>query len=152
MLPSLNLVRGLGHDDGAAYTVSGETIHLGRSSICYAGIRVNSDGTIDKYGPWSTDFNQIDSSTDWVIPNILANGHYARVDVLSGDAPDPAASATGTWLPISANPHWWFFCNTVLTPTEGLWRLRIARDSGGIDVVADSNDTTDYNIKATRIF
>lgn len=76
----------------------------------YCGIRVNTDGTIDKITGDSTDvstatFGQIDSATDWIIPNAAAalRTLHVRFNTNSGDALAAGSSAAGAWIALTSN-------------------------------------------------
>jgi len=95
-------------------TLSGETIAYARNSattsIVYAGVRINTDGTIDKRGFKSGTYSQIDSGTDWIIPNGDANEYfevYCQVNSESGAGLASSASLEGVWLPLTSNRLWY---------------------------------------------
>jgi len=83
-------------------TVSGETT----SAVAQSGVRFNTDGTVDinEQGIYS----QIDSATDWIIPNgVDGKGDYeVRAVQNSGDALDGGSDALNTWLALSTAREW----------------------------------------------
>lgn len=92
---------------GGTVTLSGQTIvttGTGQSSA-YAAIRFNTDGTVDEYeshgaGAWT----QIDSATDWIIPNSAASNKTYHVRVSGTPFPDDFTTkpgANGTWFALT---------------------------------------------------
>lgn len=100
-----------------------------------SGIRINTDGTIDKYlGTLSGGYTytQIDASTDWIIPNGSASSSYeVKLDVTSG-TPNFSSASTATWLAMSSNRQW-IFRRTTVGSSSWNWTLRI-RLSGGAEI------------------
>lgn len=100
-----------------------------------SGIRINTDGTIDKYTGTNNGgytYAQIDASTDWIIPNSAANSSYeVQLDVNSG-TPNFSSDSTATWLAMSTNRQWIVQRTTVGTSTWN-WTLRI-RFNGGAEI------------------
>ena len=106
-------------------TVSSESVVAGTGEV--AGIRYNADGTVDN----NIDgvYTQVNSSTDWIIPNSAASSAYQiRATLNSGDTPD---GTLGSWLALSSNREW------TLTST-GSCSLNIEIGYGG---VAESSGT-----------
>jgi len=102
---------------GAPGTVSllGETVTAtdDYANNGYCGIRVNTDGTIDKITGDSTDvstatFTQIDSATDWITPNAAGTGYHVRFNTNSGDALDVGSSSAGAWIALTSNRLFYF--------------------------------------------
>lgn len=92
---------------GTVVKLSGENVSVTYES--HAGIRVNTDGTVDKREGGT--YTQIDGTTDWIIPNGDASSLYeVRVTNVShtGGASgwSSAAAADNTWIAISANREW----------------------------------------------
>jgi hypothetical protein len=91
-------------------TVSGELNinDASASRTCRAGIRVNSDGTIDKY--LNSTYTQIDSSTDWIIPNGDADSTYdvriTNVVWAFGSSFDVEAAAEDAWIDLGFSREW----------------------------------------------
>lgn len=89
-------------------TLSGETVST--VSEEKAGIRVNTDGTIDKIEGGTT--TQIDTGTDWIIPNGAAHSlHEVRVTNVVDTGGDPGpwtdqAAADDIWIAITSNRFW----------------------------------------------
>ena len=87
--------------NNAVVTLSGETISDSGPSPATALVIFNTDGTVDKKEGLST--TQIDSGTDWIIPNGSADPLYEVSYTLdSGDALTDGGAA-GTWVALSAN-------------------------------------------------
>lgn len=70
----------------------------------YAGVRINTDGTVDKR--INTNFTQIDTATDWIIPNSAASSDYEVYCTDNNSNLAGGSSATGTWLAMSAAREW----------------------------------------------
>ena len=90
-------------------TLSGESA-IGGSvtdpADCWSGVRINTDGTIDKRGTATGAFAQIDAATDWIIPNSNAKAtHEVFVTDNNGNI-DGASDATGSWIAISSARQW----------------------------------------------
>lgn len=84
----------------AVVTVTGGSITPG---LAITGVRFNSTGTVQRNADGS--LTQINSGTDWVIPNSMAPGTYSvRATLLSGDS--PSGSALGSWLALSSSREW----------------------------------------------
>lgn len=82
-------------------TLSGETIV--DSDQGSALVRFNTDGTVDKVLTGVSE--QIDSGTDWIIPNGAAQSLYEfKWDQVSGDPMNSGnMSVEGTWYALSTN-------------------------------------------------
>lgn len=101
-----------------------------------AGIRINTDGTIDKYTYNGTTgiYSQIDESSDWIIPKDAASSDYqVWLEVNSGQNPNYASDSKDTWLPMSANRQWIYRRSTQGGPDSFNWTLKIRFD-GGADI------------------
>ena len=84
-------------------TVSGESISdIQVLTTATAGVRFNADGTIDKNVTGV--YSQIDSGTDWLIPNAAAPSLYQVYAAYTGVA--PSGAATNTWLDLTSNREW----------------------------------------------
>lgn len=109
-----------------------------------SGIRINTDGTIDKYlgtvGSGYT-YTQIDASTDWIIPNSAASSIYqVKLDVTSG-SPNFSSDSTGLWLAMTSNRQW-IVQRTTTGSSTWSWTLRIRYSTGGeIDSGAYSGES-----------
>lgn len=90
----------------AVVTVSGETIVANEPEEI--GVRFNSDGTVDaNFGATGGGYVQVDSATDWVIPNSAAPGDYeVMCTVDSGTIDTVASDAVDTWLPLTSTREW----------------------------------------------
>lgn len=84
----------------ASFNLDGESITNVLTGV--ATVWINADGTVDK-----TDFGgrtQIDSATDWVIPNSVASSDYdVRYTSLTGDPLDVAPAAENVWVDLSVD-------------------------------------------------
>lgn len=133
---------------GTAYTVNldGQTITFSSTSNRWAGVRVNADGTVDRRGGGTGVYNQIDSGTDWIIPNAEANNYAfevkADVNSTSGNGLDAGSAATGSWLALTSDREW--FCNRTTVGTDSA-NLTISIRLGG-----DVLDTGIYFLEATK--
>jgi hypothetical protein len=89
----------------AVVTLSGEIVSDNSAGTSEAKLRVNADGTIDKYtttGGWS----QIDSSTDWIIPNGSASSDYdVRVTGVLGTF-TASPGTNGDWFTLGSDRTW----------------------------------------------
>jgi hypothetical protein len=89
-------------------TLSGELGIFGLDTDI-VGVRFNTDGTVDNR---ISTYTQIDSGTDWIIPNSAANGSYEVMTDNwadtggSGGGFNAAAAAEGTWIALTANREW----------------------------------------------
>jgi len=99
--------------DSDTITVSGETsININDPFSPFnarVGVRVNSDGTIDKMtnnGTGGDQFTQIDASTDWIIPLASAPGTYQAWCTDNGLNLNGGSAAVGSWVAISTSPLW----------------------------------------------
>lgn len=86
---------------GITLALSGELIShdVSNGNTARAGVRVNSDGTIDKRE--GNVYTQIDSSTDWRIPNGSGAGFYVRFSKGLFD-PTPEIGTLDTWQEITS--------------------------------------------------
>ncbi len=95
-----------------------------------SNFRINTDGTIDEGSSIDgvgLSYVQVDSATDWIIPNETASSEYeVRVTNVVGDAFTSSPGADGTWFDLS---------------TARTWTLTHA-DSSGTDTV-----TFDFEIR-----
>ena len=98
---------GRGDNTSEVVTVSGESINdtVSQPTDAIAGVRWNADGTVDKKEALT--FTQIDSGTDWVIPNGAASSDFeVRYTALTGDAFTTAAAAEDTWIDLGSARLW----------------------------------------------
>ena len=92
-------------DAGVALSGEAITANDNMGSVT-AGIRVNSDGTIDKNVKLV--YTQIDAATDWIIPNGSAPDDY-EVRVAApppGDAFSASPGTDGDWFALTSNREW----------------------------------------------
>lgn len=68
------------------------------------GIRVNTDGTIDHNNDGS--YSQINSGTDWIIPNGAASSAAEIRVTNNGAALNGSSDSTGVWLDMSVAREW----------------------------------------------
>ena len=97
-------------------TLSGQIINTTGTGLtsAYSAIRFNTDGTVDEYKSHGAGtYVQIDSTTDWIIPNPAAAGKTYHVRVQATPPTDDFTTkpgANGTWFALtgagSANREW----------------------------------------------
>ncbi len=122
----------------ATVTVSGATISDVNEFFAIAGVRFNSDGTVDQ-GSVSS---QINAGTDWVRPVSEAPGSYQiRAQLVSGVASNVAGAALDTWHALTSSREWTVGAglNQLVSVTL---RISIREGTGAI------LDTGDYVISA----
>lgn len=89
----------------ADVTLSGEAVFDADSGGASAGIYFRSDGTVDKKE--GINVTQIDSATDWIIPNGAASSSYeVRCTNITGDTWDTDAAAEDTWIALGSDRFW----------------------------------------------
>jgi hypothetical protein len=99
------LLMAVGSSPPGVVTLSGETVSGGAVTH---GVQVNSDGTVDK--EIDGVFSQIDSGTDWIIPNASANALFeVRATLNSGSL--STSAGTDIWLSLDEDRYW----NTTVT-------------------------------------
>jgi hypothetical protein len=126
-------------------TLSGASINDTDGVSATAGIRFNSDGTIDKNEGGV--YSQIGSTTDWIIPNGAASADY---DVRYTTAASPndftaKAAAQNTWIDLGANREWSLTLSSPDTHLTGDITFEI-RNPGGVTVA-----TGVYSFTATVV-
>jgi hypothetical protein len=122
---------------GVIYTLSGETVSPTGSPDQTAGIRFNSDGTVDKNENGT--YSQIDSVTDWAIPNNGATGsERVRYTSHVGDAYTSEAAAENVYVAISGNPQWFLTDSTMAGPSN---TATFQIDDGAGNVLASASYT-----------
>jgi len=134
--------------DGAAWrqvfkptlTLSGETVYSpSNGSTATAGIRVNTDGTIDSLK--NATYAQIDSTTDWIVPNSAAlSTDEVRVTGVTGTFTS-SPGADGTWFDMSVAREWTAPVGTTITT----FTLEVNRAGGATE------DTGAYSIESERL-
>jgi len=124
------------------YNLDGQNISLTDApGPILTGIHINSDGTVDQRSDNNVSDNivQIDSATDWVIPNsISATTHYVRATQNSQTGGGTLSGTLNTWLALSTDRFWTIERAAVAGTGSSIWSLdiEIATDSGGTNVVA----------------
>ena len=97
---------------GVRVSLSGQTIvTTGTGQLsAYAAVRFNSDGTVDEFESHGTnDYVQIDSATDWIIPNTASADKTYHVRVTGTPPTDDFTVkpvANGSWVAVSTSPEW----------------------------------------------
>lgn len=114
-------------------TVSGEIIShsVANGSTARAGLRVNTDGTIDKLE--GTTYTQIDASTDWRIPNGSGTGYYVKYTKgLLDPAPtyNPDSITLDTWYEITTSYRIGYEESTNDSEDSGTITAHISDDGG----------------------
>lgn len=134
----------------ATVTLSGETItDTATDRSCTAGIRFNSDGTVDKLV--NATYTQIDSGTDWIIPNGSASGDYdVRVTSVTGDAFTSSPVANGSWINLGSNRLWSITDSDSGASTQSTTFTAEIRNPSGTTVGSASYTlTADYEVPTT---
>jgi len=139
------------HAGGVSWAVNldGQTISYSSTANRYAGVRINADGTVDRRGGTSGSYGQIDSGTDWIIPNGAASSDfdvYCTVNSSSGAGLNGGSDAVDTWLDLSTDRMWYCFRNTVGTNSANLtisirYNGGSTLDSGVYDLTATKNSS-----------
>ena len=135
---------------GAKVTLSGESIsdiQLDPTNAT-ASIRFNTDGTVDEVLTGGT--TQLDTATDWIIPNGAAGdgtGYEVGYTGTPTDAFTAAAAAEDAWVDLSTARTWRYTTSTPVpwTLQSGNLTFRIRRV--GSDIILA---TGTYNLTATR--
>lgn len=120
-------------------TVSGESIshNVDSGLTARAGVRVNSDGTIDKLE--GVTYTQIDSSTDWRIPNGSGIGYYVQFTKGVLD-PNPTVGTLNSWLQITTNREVYYEESDFNQSNGGTITIEISATTGGGSPILDSGD------------
>lgn len=123
-------------------TLSGEGIvHTNLGGVATAGLRVNTDGTLDKRV--GTSYFQIDSATDWIIPNNAAETDYEfRVTSVTGDGFSSSPGSDGTWFDLTGGALEWAQVTNGQDETTNF--VLEVRKNGGATL-----DTGNYSLSAT---
>jgi hypothetical protein len=135
----------------AVVTVSGELItHFTTGATATAGVRVNTDGTIDKLV--GAVYTQIDASTDWIIPNIEASSTYevriTNVSWTQGSSFDTEASPAEVWISMAANREWSIVdaTSTGLGAKSLTFDIEIRYDGGAVLDAGSFSMSADYEV------
>jgi hypothetical protein len=124
-------------------TLSGESCSDGGTApgTVTCGFRVNSDGTIDQQEGGL--YTQVDSGTDWVIPNDADATFHVRFtqtgynETGSGDA--TATGTLNTWLALSSNRELTLDGTTAMfQDLDAEWTVTIEISDDGGSTVLDS--------------
>lgn len=128
------------------------TVTLTNASITDSGgaparatVIVRTDGTLDKREGGTV--TQINTSTDWIIPNVAASSSYqAKWDLVSGDAPTEVTAGwtEASWQAISSDLTVGYATGAPGTES-GVVRVSIRLGTGA------TLDTGDYTLSATEV-
>ena len=116
---------------GILLTLSGESIShsVSNGNTARAGVRVNSDGTIDKRE--GNIYMQIDASTDWRIPNGSGAGFYVRFNKGVLD-PNPDFGTLNSWLELNSNREIYYEESANDTQDGGTITVELSRDQSTV--------------------
>lgn len=96
------------------------------SPTATAGVRINTDGTVDKNETGV--YSQIDSSTDWIIPNAAASSaYYVKAEQVSSSGPGTRTGTLSTWLQLTSNREWKISATAIASWTLD---ISISKDGG----------------------
>lgn len=115
-------------------SLSGESINDSAPAMgtAWAELKVRSDGTLDKKekDDGGDVYVQIDSATDWIIPNAShADATYVfRLTVDSGDT--PSGSAVSSWIAKADEPAWYHTVGGIEQLKSGSYTLEVSDDAG----------------------
>ena len=147
--PHATIVAG-GPEVAGNVTLSGEIINdiEGGDRLYRAAVIIRTDGTVDKIENTTT--TQIDSGTDWIIPNGDASSSYeVRYTNRTGDALDGSTSlAEDTWGAISSDRYFeqrWSI-GAGVGGKSSVFDLEIRFNGGSV------LDSAQYQLNAERLF
>ena len=144
MLPTALIQAAVG-GTSAVVTLSGESINGLDGTTSYAGVRINTDGTVDENVDAA--YSQIDTATDWVIPNSFSSKktYHVRATEDSWNSNGTRNGTMGSWLQLSSNREW-YIENSIVGNAD--WTITIAiSDDGGSTTI----DTGQYILSANVI-
>lgn len=127
---------------GTVYNLDGQPIELADApGPILTGVRINTDGTVDQHTDDNTTdhYVQIDSATDWIIPNGAATSSYwVRATEVAQTGGGTLTGTLATWLQLTGNREWSIERQAVSGAGTSTWDLtiEIATDSGGSNIVA----------------
>ena len=131
-------------------TVSGESVTHDTDVTATAGIRFNSDGTVDKRE--GSSYTQVDTSTDWIDPNGAADSTYdvriTSVVWTNGSSFFVEAASEDVWIDLGSDREW----SVQDTQSSGLGRktvsftVEIRKDEGA--VIDSATYSLDANYQA----
>ena len=129
---------------GSVVTVSGEAIthSVSNGSTARAGVKVLNDGTIDKRE--GTGFTQIDTTTDWIRPNVAGVGDAWSVKCVTSGGDPLHGDTTDSWLALTSDREWYLEHGTTDTTENHVVTVQIS-DDGGTTVI----DSGIYTLTAT---
>lgn len=126
----------------AAHNLDGHNISLtdGPGPVL-TGVIISTDGKVYQHTDDNTTDStvQIDSTTDWIIPNAAATTSYwVRASENSQTGGGTLLGTLATWLQISSNREWSIERQSGSGDGVSIWNLtvEISTDSGGSVVVA----------------
>lgn len=132
--------------ESAVVTVSGESAtDIGVNRASRAVIVVRQDGTIDKIQNVTT--TQVDSATDWIIPNSEAPSDYqTRYTGLTGDPLDASTSAAqNVWRAISVGDYFYEQRATGNQSFSSTFTIQVRKGTGPV------LDSASFDLTATSI-
>ena len=141
----IGLLAALAASTAALASLNGTSGHHTRARItsCLAGVTLDSDG--NEYAIAADGIGDGDDLTPhWLLIG-AAGDYYGFCTQNSGDALEGAA--LDTWLVLSTDRSWFLNNGTGGTTKTANITVKIARDSGGTDVVANN----DYDLSAQNI-
>lgn len=119
--------------------ISDDTI---QPDVGQVGVRFNQDGTIDKNEGGA--YFQIDSATDWIIPNGAASDKDYHVKCTDNNANLAGGSdSTGSWLQLTGvggSDRQWYITNALAAPKLLDLTIEIS-DDGGSTTLDSANYT-----------
>ena len=145
MLP-IQLIQAASGNKSFTVKLSGETIANVEAdpTQARAWIIFNTDGTVDKREGGAV--SQIDTATDWIIPNSGADGIYeVRYTNLSGDAFTVSAAAADTWIALTAGRTRGYTNTSNGTTTSSTADFQIRLGGGGGSITS-----ANYSLSAQR--
>lgn len=115
-------------------TISGEFLShsVSNGNTAKSGIRFNSDGTVDKRE--GDTYTQVDSSTDWRIPNGSGTGYYIKFsEILTPPTPD--VGTLDTWLELTSNRELSYINSANDSEKSGSFNIQISDDASGTPIL-----------------
>lgn len=128
--------------DHAEITLSGETISGIGAGFSQALVRVRSNGTVEKFTTQDAAWIQIDSATDWIIPNNAAPSTYEVKITEDTGTLNYSGDSVDTWLPVTSNRTWGVQSSTSHSCTA---TISIRRGSGA------TLDSASYSLSAFNL-
>lgn len=121
-----------GFRPASVVTLSGEALSDSDSGGATVSIFFRADGTIDKKEGATT--TQIDSGTDWIIPNGAGSSSYevrcTNLTSTSSDTWTTEAAAEDTWIDLGSDREWEFTESAPLGAHDLTCDFEIRRDGG----------------------